>query len=47
MWGKLPQDMLGSSWGIEKFAHLCFSDAKHSQMFTSEYVILNFNGDIV
>ena len=35
----MPEDMLKCSWGIDKFAHLCFLDTWHSRIFTTEYVL--------
>ena len=35
----MPEDMLKCSWGIDNFADLCFSDIRHSRIFTTEYVL--------
>ena len=31
--------MLGCRWGLTEFADLCFSDTRHSRIFTTECVI--------
>ena len=40
LWRNVPEDMLQCSWGVDKFADLCFSDTKHSRIFTTEYVLV-------
>ena len=41
LWRNLPEDMLKCSWGIDKFADLCFSDTRHSRIFNPEYVLVH------
>ena len=36
LWKNMPEDMLQCNWGFDKFADLCFSDTKHSTIFTTE-----------
>ena len=36
LWRNVPEDVLDCSWGIEKFADLCFSDTRHSRIFNTK-----------
>ena len=38
LWGKLPEDVVGSrrGWGIEKFAEILFSDTRHVRLFNTK-----------